>query len=157
MLRPLEQWYCDTCGEIIEKPKDGWVHWRTDQPGKAYGFEIMHHARASPRGGFNGCYHARMEQDMHLEAMLGPRGIVRLLSLVDAGSYHDRAGSGVPGVADLRGWVELFRRLHLPYYEEARLYFERARQDGHLQGESEVALYLEATLKSLCETYGDQG
>ena len=27
MLKPLKQFYCDSCNQIIEKPKDGWVEW----------------------------------------------------------------------------------------------------------------------------------
>lgn len=29
-LQPLKQWICDTCGEIIEAPHDGWLEWVTD-------------------------------------------------------------------------------------------------------------------------------
>ena len=24
-LIPLKQWICDSCGEVIEKPEDGWL------------------------------------------------------------------------------------------------------------------------------------
>jgi uncharacterized protein YlaI len=23
-LKPLKQWICDSCGELIKKPEDGW-------------------------------------------------------------------------------------------------------------------------------------
>jgi hypothetical protein len=46
-LKPLQQWYCDRCGEIIEKPEDGWLHWRREgEPPawKVYSIEILHPA-----------------------------------------------------------------------------------------------------------------
>ena len=29
-LRPLEQFICDECGELIEKLEDGWLEWIDD-------------------------------------------------------------------------------------------------------------------------------
>ncbi len=155
-LVPLMQWFCDRCGGVIAKPKDGWVHWRRDKERNVYDIEIVHHLLASPRGGEHGCYSARPECDMHLDQMLGPSGIVHLLRMMDIGAHHDGEGRHVGKVKDVRNWVEVFRRLHVPYYEEARLYFDRARSDGDLEGMNEVALYTERVLKRLVEDYGDQ-
>ena len=86
--------------------------------------------------------------------MLGPKGIAHLLSKMDVGTFHDPEGRSVGGVKDIRNWVEIFRRLHIPYYEEARGYIDRARSDGDLDGINELALYQEDTLKRLVEKYG---
>ena len=153
-LKPLTQWICDRCGEVIAKPEDGWVHWRTNrETHKVSNIGIVHHLTASPKSGELGCYPERMESDMHLTAMLGPRGIVDLLSMMDVGEYHDPDARHVGGVADVRNWVEVFRRLHVPYYEEARLHFKEARANGDLDGINEVALYLPDTLKQIVEDY----
>jgi hypothetical protein len=156
-LKPLEQWYCDRCGEVIEKPTDGWVHWRKDATGSVHSIEILHHLKASPRGGNQGCYPARMDRDMHLNVMLGPRGIVDLLSMIDVGAYHDPEGAEIGRVKDIRNWVDVFRRLHVPYYEEARQYFDRARAAGEIDGVNEVALYTVSVLKGLVEQYSELG
>lgn len=154
-LVPLKQWYCDRCGRLIDDPEQGWVHWRCDDDRNVFDIEILHHLTASPRGGQRGCYPVHLDSDMPLTAMLGPRGIVELLSMVDAGAYHDPDGRNVGKVTDLRNWTEVFRRLHLPYYEEARRYFDQARHEGDLEGMSEVALYAEDTLRRLVDEYGD--
>jgi len=149
------QWICDRCGDVIKTPEDGWVHWRRDKDRRVHAIELLHHLKASPKGGMRGCYPEPMQQDAHLNVMLGPRGIVRLLSMMDVGTYHDPALKHVGGVDDVRNWTEVFRRLHVPYYEEARLYFDRARADGHLDGINEVALYLPDTLKDIVDAYGE--
>jgi hypothetical protein len=43
-----------------------------------------------------------MESDMHLTAMIGPRGIVDLLSMMDVAAYHGPEARHVGGVADVR-------------------------------------------------------
>lgn len=155
-LAPLMQWYCDRCEGLIEKPKDGWVHWRRDKERNVYDIEIVHHRLASPREGDDGCYAASPECDTHLDEMLGPLGIVRLLAMMDVGAHYDDEGRDVGKVKDVRNWVEVFRRLHVPYYEEARFHFDRARSGGDLEGMNEIGLYSERVLKHLVEAYGDQ-
>lgn len=159
-LKPLKQWICDECHEVIERPKDGWVHWRRernddDPHGKVHDIRILHHMTASPRGRPNGCYPERMELDMHLHHYLGPSGIVDLLSMMDVGTYHDPNGRDVGKVRDIRAWVEIFRRLHVPYYEQGRLFFDHGRRDGFLDGINEIALYLPRNLKALVDEYAE--
>lgn len=152
-LLPLQQWFCDRCDNVIEKPEDGWLHWRNRDKGVEE-IEILHHLKASPRGGERGCYPKDMDCDMHLETMLGARGLVDLLSMLDVGEYHDKEGKNV-GKVDVRNWTEIVRRLHLPYYEEGRRHFDEARSNGDLEGINEVALYLEDTLKGIVDRYAD--
>jgi len=71
------------------------------------------------------------------------------------GPYLDPDGENVPRVSDLREFTELARRLFLPYYEEARLYWPLAVEDGYFLGVNEVSMYLPDTLKSLVSRYGD--
>jgi hypothetical protein len=155
-LLPLQQWFCDRCGDVIEKPEDGWVHWSEDKKG-VHTIEILHHLTASPRGGgksTQGCYPSPMDCDMHLQVMLGPGGLAHLLSMVDVGAYHDEDGTSV-GKVDLRNWTEVVRRLHIPFYEEGRRHFREARSNGDLEGINEIALYREDVLQRLVEQYAE--
>ena len=157
-MEPLKQWICDTCHGLIRCPEDGYVEWLhgEDPPYNVRGFRIVHHAPASPRKPDGDCYlytkHAG-RNDLDLKGFVGPLGLVRLLSFIDVGPYHQRE-YGTHRVDDLRGWTEVFRRLHLPYYEEARLHWYKALEDGYFDGCNEVWLYMPETLKTLIERYG---
>ncbi len=56
-------------------------------------------------------------------------------------------------------WVrnaETFRRLFVPYYEEARLYFDAAKADGIFGDVNEVWPYLDSTLQRNIADYGNE-
>jgi len=84
--------------------------------------------------------------------------MVKMLSLLDAGSLH--MPEYRQQVADVRSWVDTFRRLFCPYYEEARQYFGRLT-NGHdinsvhdyLGGANEVLTYEPQFLRDMCEHY----
>jgi hypothetical protein len=110
----------------------------------------------SPRGPAGNCYYNEKTQhfaDLHLESMLGPGGLVEMLSFIDAGPYHEPKYQG-PQVGDFREFAEIMRRLFVPYYEEARLYWDRAKEDGYFDDANEVWLYLPATSESVVRRYG---
>lgn len=73
---------------------------------------------------------------------------------LDPGSRHTPEYLG-PKLRDLREWVELYRRLHIPYYEEAREYWDRADERGYFDGANELWTYLPDNLKRLIEQFGD--
>lgn len=163
MLQPLQQWICDTCGELISEPGHGYVEWLrggADYVRDAHEFRIVHHAPHSPsfsKG--HDCYRHTNEPgrcDLPLENFVGHKGMVMLLRFLDVGPYHNFEYEG-PSVADgaMRDFVQTMRRLHLPYYEEARLYWAEALSDGFFDGANEVWIYLPDTLKDLIERYSD--
>lgn len=159
-MTPLKQWICDTFGELIEKPGDGWLEWQHDGKGtfSVSNFRICHHVTASPRRGDDpeGCYHHRERRlDDHLHHVLGDAGMVRMLSKLDPGPIIDPKGKSIGGVSDLRNWTDTFRRLFIPYYEEARQYFGKAKADGFFDEMNELAVYSESTLKRVIEEYGN--
>lgn len=148
-LQPLQQWVCDKCGEIIEKPEDGWLEWLGETNTlKHGGFKIVHHKSASPHAIKNrDCYHYSNHperEDMHLKEFLGPDGLAELSAWVYS-----------PGVKDLKEWAEMFRRLHVPYYEEARRRWHAAESDGYFHEIDESARYSQDVLKEVIEQYGD--
>lgn len=160
MPAPLKQWICDTCCEIIKSPEEGWVEWLQDKsdPHKAYDFRIEHHATYSPHalGGGN-CY--KYDQNWNragnpLSSFVGEDGLAYLLSFLDSGRYISPDYNG-PEVSDIRGFVELIRRLHMPYYKEARHFFDAASDDGFFDDVSGHILRPER-LKQIIEIYGSQ-
>ena len=84
---------------------------------------------------------------------LGEEGLVRLLSMADVGLLHSPEYK--QQVKDMREFFEFFRRVQLPYYEEARLYFGKAKGDGYFSGANEIWVYLPSTLKQLIEQYSE--
>ncbi len=159
-LEPLKQWQCDSCGELIESPKDGWLEWLSDEDHLAYGFKIVHHLPASPYKDRReeGCYHYdrhTRRMDTHLDEFLGEDGLAHLLMFLDVGVV-DPDSKG-PWVRDIREFVELTRRLATPYYEEARQYWSRAEAEGYFSDANQVSPYLVGTLKKIIEKYGERG
>jgi hypothetical protein len=111
--QPLTQWACDTCGEAVDS-KSGWLEWldgRDHAAGVRRGprnFHIVHNrSRCFQNDGHDEC------SDNHLHYFVGPAGLAYLLSIIDPA-----VGDGPP--ADLAEYLEVFRRLQVPYYEEAR-------------------------------------
>jgi len=158
MLKPLEEFFCDTCREIIDHPKHGWVEWDSiGGPGTEnilfQGFRIVHLLPYSPLKGncSRGC-NVTITPSHHLIHFMGQRGIVLLLSMIDNAPFSFR----IPTV-NSQEWAELFRRTQLPYYEEARFYFKKALDEGFLErGASHPSVYSKQTLKRLIEKYSDQ-
>lgn len=150
-LKPLQQWVCDTCHEIIEKPEDGYVQFHKDSNKLYDDFIIVHHKPESPLDNKNGCYIYNF--DVGLDECLGDNGKVYLLSLLDPGEYFTDPFR--PMTSNIRAWVEFFRRLQIPYYEEARQYWSRAMEDGFFGDCNEQWMYEPETLKLLIEKYGD--
>ena len=164
MLEPLKQFICDKCGQIIEKPEDGWVEWlHREDPltgrRKNQGFKIVHHSAASPISDGTRrvrCYHydnRADRSDNHLEYFLGDSGLPILYGMIDSGpDFVDQ--KYVPEVASVREYMEFLRRLTLPYYEEARKYWYEAKSNGFFDSGNEVWAYLPDTLQWLIKDYG---
>jgi len=152
LLEPLKQWYCDECGQVIKSPEEGWIEWRQDKNKKLFAFRIVHNRLASPLKPQRNCNHKPDEEssilDSHLDAFLEVAQI-ELLNILDP------AISGIDKIKDFHNFVDVFRRLTLAYYEEARLYWEAATADGYFSGENETFAYSPYTLKRLIEQYGE--
>ncbi|MEK7449470.1 MAG: hypothetical protein AAB019_08300 [Planctomycetota bacterium] len=157
-LQPLKQWICDGCGKIIKDIEDGYIEYIEGVEGnhyKAKDFRIVHHASKSPKKPDGNCYKYEKTgtwNTIALSEFVGNNGLAQLLTLIDIGPIHSPQFSG-PHVQDLREWTDFCRRLHFPYYEEARLHWENAQADGYFDGKNEVAIYLPETLKALINIY----
>jgi len=161
MLKPLEQFICDTCGEIINQPKDGWIEWISTggKDGETHSFRIVHHFTTSPfaKPNNNGCYqHSKLNgaKDTHLDRFLNSdMKMAYILKFLDVGIFHNPEYRGT-NITDMRNYVETVRRLTIPYYEEARTLWDVAQQDGFFSDDNELIIYSVSKLKSLIEKYG---
>jgi len=90
---------------------------------------------------------------MPLNDFVGEEGLIHFAYFLDVGPHHDPDYSG-PQVVDFRGFTELFRRLHLPFYEEARKYWADAEESGFFSDANEIFIYLPSTLKKMIERFG---
>ena len=161
-LTPLQQWICDDCGEVIRSPAHGWVEWLGDSgTHKNGGFRVVHGRPYSPIKPSGHCDRyadrpvpGKLTLDIPLAEITGDATMPHLLMFVDVGPYLREHYTG-PMVESLREWAEFARRLTIPYYEEARLYMNRAEADGFLEGMNEIMVYLPDTLKAIIEQYGD--
>lgn len=155
MEKPLSKWYCDICGELIEKPEDGYVQFNRNNPNYNFDdFIIVHHYQASPlkEKRKNGCY--KYHSDLDLISFLGDEGKVHLLSLLDKDLYCNY-NPHVQAV-NLRDWNDLFMRVQIPYYEEARRYWYKAMADGYFDDKNEFNLCLPENLKEIILKYKDK-
>jgi len=156
-LIPLKQWICDDCGELIEQPEHGYVEWQYDRESNTkHKFRIVHRGDHSPKKPKD-CFYSNAERggDTAMDSVLGDTGRVYLTSWLDPG--EEFTGVNRRSVKSLREWVVLFRRLQVPYFEEARLYFDRAVNDGRLGGANEIYFYLpDHGLKDILEEYAEE-
>lgn len=145
-LVPLEQWYCDNCGEVINAPEDGWLEWYHDRGeyDSNEGYRIVHHDKKCMYDDKRLFAENKSVSDMHLTAYIGPDGLVSLLSHIEFNNAKDNSEL-----------VDIIRRLHIPYYEEARRYHRVAEAEGFFSGENEVTRYLQSTSKDIIENLKD--
>lgn len=145
-LKPLEQWICDTCGQVIESPADGYLEIARDENGLISDMCIVHQRSTSPIGN---CYRDYIGS-LPLTEVTGQDGLAYMLSLIDPGENFCEYR---PRISNMRKVIDIFRRLHLPYYEEARLYWAEAQSENYWDGANEFRTYLPQNLASLCKYY----
>ncbi|WP_246946157.1 hypothetical protein [Bacillus pinisoli] len=112
-LKPLEEWICDVCGDIIKSTND-WLEWETNNiTDKDENFRLVHHTckRTNDTN--------TLLKDLYIHRVLGNNGLAKLLNTLETLNPNN--------VSD---FTEIIRRLHLPYYEEARQFLEEARING---------------------------
>jgi len=150
-LKPLGQWYCDVCGQIIEKPEDGYVVWGRDEENRRLetGFKIIHQRR---------CDKGRLPSSSALSEFLGQDGLNKLLGMfLSNGPIRALVSRGPSehSVADMDEFVDFFRRVQTRYYEEARCYFQKQELLDHFSDSNEIQPYQEDVLKRIAEEYSE--
>lgn len=150
MLKPLEQFICDTCHQPIETIEEGWVEWlnhqQEDGRWTTSNHRICHHNGRCEKLS----YHENVS-DNHLSYFLGNYTMPQLLGFLDIGVHFNR-NYQAPTPENMRDFVVFVRRLTIPYFDEARHYLDRAVSESY--GDSnEINLYLPKTLKAIIEEY----
>lgn len=145
MDKPLTIWYCDMCGEPVSK-EDGYVLW-SGTGNSHIDFHIIHQGV---------CDDDRHHRSMPLTNFLGKKGLVYLTKFLSLGMiikhrYPDTQDSNTH--VDLDEYVDFFRRVQLPYYEEARKYFSNSELQEDYYDSNEVFPYLPDRLKHIIDTY----
>ncbi len=148
MLSPLQQWFCDTCGGVIEKPEDGYVIWRQDKDNLDFDFKIIHQSR---------CDNSRYSSSAALGDFLGTEGLNILLSLLSYGQIKSNNGSlGGNSIKDMDEFVDFFRRLQTPYYEEARRHFWNGDLLADFSDANEMYPYQVEVLQRIISEYSTE-
>jgi len=145
LLEPLQQWICDTCKQIIENVDEGWLEWYDDvNTFEVGGYRIVHYDPKCQYDVDKLDYRNKSVADVPLKDAFGSDGLVMLLSHYE----HMK-------VADPKEITDIIRRLHVPYYEEARMYWGRATEDNFFEGFNEFKAYRQDTLETIIRTYSD--
>ncbi|WP_316736708.1 hypothetical protein [Pedobacter aquatilis] len=151
MLVPLEEFRCDTCGDIIESPKTAYLEWNSvkDENGKlrATNFKIVHHDPAN-----NVVCSENGTSTTSLEKYVGSEGSGNLWSFIDEGEIVAPNYTG-PRALNLREFTEVARRLSMPHYEEARDFLHMAESDGYISS-NQYGIYSVDKLQFIIEKYG---
>ena len=134
-------WTCDACGDDITDPSQAWVLFRRDADGKDFDFHIVHHNDYGKR-----CDPPAMPASIQLSELLGPAGLSELLSFLSPGPIN--GGSRVT-VADMNEFVDLVRRIQVPWYEQARKFWNAPQTREWFDAGDTYAPYLPENLERI--------
>ncbi|MBP1615300.1 MAG: hypothetical protein H6Q13_2748 [Bacteroidetes bacterium] len=162
MLKPLKQFFCDTCGQLIENPEDGYVEWislfQDNGTVLSKDFRIVHHQPKSPYTHIpSGCYNHDSKigrSDLDLKTFLQYKHQY-IFSFLNRGFLQDPNGELPSEIEDYAAFVNFCRRVTIPYYEEARFYFDEALGDPCFNSCNEIRLFHEDILKSIINTFSE--
>jgi hypothetical protein len=137
----IASWYCDTCGDdagpegllIFRKSRLGGVHYRD--------FRIVHKGECdlgAPSGFLS---------SIQLDAVQGD-GQAMILSWLSPGPLKG-GNSLLITTEDMNEFVDLFRRLYVPLYEEGRRHFTDPEIRSRLSDASESYLYRPGVLGAM--------
>lgn len=152
MATPLTVWKCDTCGDDITKPGTALVTYRRDDDNRAYDFRLVHKNidghRCDPDNAHG------FEASIELHSLLGADGLTDLLSLLSAGPLKSTPGE--VRVADLDGYVDLVRRVQIPWYEEARPYWGTEYTGELVAGANATYPYMPDVLERIANQHPEE-
>lgn len=149
MLKPLRQFYCDECHELIENPSQGSLEWLEPEIGKPESFRIIHKPFAK-----KGCRQYAEHPDggdIGLDEVLTRSEPAYLMRhKLDNRKHPHNQNISWKKTLD---YVETYRRLKVPYYETARFNMRDALGDGFFVGMTEDQIFSAETMKMVVEKY----
>jgi len=150
-----QSWICETCGQLIRTPKDGWVEWTLVGTGsseyKVRDIRIVHFRPASPRGPEGNCQFDQSQEwengkatiaDSSLEEWVGPDGLMNFL--------EHAARPEFKGI----DMMEMLKRVQVPGYDRAKSFFNKALAEGVIELRGPEGFYSQAEIRSVLEHYG---
>ena len=148
-------WYCDSCGQPIQQPEDGWVEWirLVDQTPGGRNLRLVHRFNASPRKDYQVCqFNQEVEfkkdqgtvADASLPEFLGPDGLMRLLVfLADDELPKDEV-------------LEMIKRLYIPDYEQVRPHIKEAVSSGAVELSSRLGYPWQSEISAVLKFIEDR-
>lgn len=133
-------WYCDVCDTPVTNPGLAMVAWDQDAEGRLTGFRIIHKGT---------CDLGLADSWIELRNGISEDGSAQLLALLSPGPLKE--GVNAPPIKDLNEFVDLYRRLRTPGYEEARRYFKTAAVQEWAAEATEVLPYTKYGLNRIIE------
>lgn len=128
----VQNWICDKCNEPINLAEHGWVEWMiSKETDERSDFQIVHYPwclrneKKFREQGF-------AVPGFPLQHYLGKDGLIRMLKLL--ASTNEKNQSQL---------IEIIQRLHIPGYEEARIFFEEAHLKNSLAPSKKGVYYPE--------------
>lgn len=155
-MAPLTRWTCDICGTAITDPDVGLVVWPRSEARKFGGFKLVHKSisgrTCDPNDG----------PSMQISDLVGERGQAWLLYFLSEGPMSQQARleaphdepTPQPRVSSLDEWVDLFRRLQVPWYEEARPLLNNELVRWSVSNYDDPGNYTPETLESVARAGG---
>lgn len=147
MLKPLKQWICDRCGQVIETPDDGYVIWKIDKNSMEFDFKIIHRGKCDTDN-------LKFPNSRALVDFLGVDGMTYLLSYLSVGPVTLNLGAKPSiRVKNFDEFIDFIRRAQTPHYEEARKKFNNRELLDEFSGTGEVSPFEQISLKKILKEY----
>lgn len=143
-----ERWRCDSCGQDIDSVGDGWVEWlRNIGSQKLFGLRIVHHdKRCMYNGRYEQSENNAVPLDMHLSSFYSQDGLISLLEMIGDGQFENNDEV-----------LEVIKRLFIPDYEVARLYFRDAISAGYFEPNTKAGFHHTSDIQRTMDYINETG
>lgn len=150
---PLTRWYCDTCRQPIDDPQMANVCWEDPTSSDIVDGQLQHDHPGSILIVHKGkCDDMRTYTSNHsLDVMLGTEGMQWWATIFLWSGPAAESMKFVPSV-DMKPVLDLFYRLHVPHYEQARRHFKSEEAIQSIKGRSVLT---ESMLKEIIDRAND--
>ena len=138
-------WICDNCGKKIESIEEGWVEWLETKNGaeifNSYqGIRIVHSARCNYNQDLVYKKYSAIVGDMDLQSFSGADGLMDLLLFISEENFKNN-----------EELLEVIKRIHIPGYEEARLFFDEAIDEGVFEPNTKPGYYTQRNISAVLD------
>jgi hypothetical protein len=138
-------WICDNCGKKINNIEEGWVEWLELKDGNGifnsyHGIRIVHSARCNYNQDLVYKKFRAIVGDMDLQSFSGADGLIDLLLFISEGYFDNK-----------EELLEIIKRIHIPGYEEARLSFDEAIEEGVFEPNTKPGYYTQSNISAVLD------